>query len=155
MAGIDPVPAMLTSGPLAFLAVIRAFQLWGPRAYPVAHFELASIESDESGELLLTDEVIGLAPRKPVEELVLTISERLGVDRAPAVADSELLLDDVLAEIGPESRVVRLFDPAAMPTAGELQSRIERHLGDGDPAGDPEAAQALNDAILNLRRSLR
>jgi hypothetical protein len=42
-----------------------------------------------------------------------------------------------------------------MPTAGELQSRIERHLGRQNMPADPDAAQALNDAITNLRRSLR
>lgn len=74
-----------------------------------------------------------------------------------APADEALLLDDVLAELGPDSRVVRLFDRAAMPSPGELKARIDRHLdGDRDadaPAGD--ASQALHDALAELRRSLR
>jgi hypothetical protein len=67
-----------------------------------------------------------------------------------------LLLDDVLSELAPDSRVVRLFDPAAMPTAGELKSRIDRHL-DGQAYDRPseEAVQALHDALAELRRSLR
>jgi hypothetical protein len=50
----------------------------------------------------------------------------------------ELLLDDALADAGPDSRVVRLFDRTAMPAS---------------PDGD--ASQALYDALAKLRRSLR
>ena len=50
----------------------------------------------------------------------------------------ELLLDDVLANAGPDSRVVRLFDPVAAPRAAP-----------------PDASQALYDALAKLRRSLR
>ena len=66
------------------------------------------------------------------------------------------MLDDILAELGPNSRVVRLFDPAAMPTPGQLNARIERHLGEGtSPTASPDASQALYDALAELRRSLR
>jgi hypothetical protein len=84
-----------------------------------------------------------------------------GVTMQPQSAQAEraeeaLLLDDILAELGPESRVVRLFDPAAMPTPGQLQSRIERHL-DRHPSAEQssEATQALHDALAELRRSFR
>jgi hypothetical protein len=76
----------------------------------------------------------------------------------PAASQSEdaLVLDDILAKLGPDSRVVRLFDPAAMPTAGELKSRIDRHLDDEVSAQqDADAAQALHDALAELRRSIR
>ncbi|HEY7006971.1 MAG TPA: hypothetical protein VH392_10895 [Sphingomicrobium sp.] len=74
----------------------------------------------------------------------------------PAGAEEALVLDDILAKLGPDSRVVRLFDPAAMPTAGELQSRIDRHLDDEASAQqDADAAQALHDALAELRRSIR
>lgn len=53
----------------------------------------------------------------------------------------ELLLDDVLAAAGPDSRVVRLFDPAATPSDPPLLSA--------------DASQALYDAFAELRRSLR
>lgn len=66
--------------------------------------------------------------------------------------EDELLLDDILAEVGPQSRVVRLFDPAAMPTAGELHARIDRHLGGLPPA---DATGDLNAALAALRQSLR
>jgi len=68
-------------------------------------------------------------------------------------SDDELVLDDILAELGPESRVVRLFDRAAMPTPGQLNQRIERHLAAGTAPAD--ASEALHEALAELRRSLR
>lgn len=86
------------------------------------------------------------------DELILSESDRL--DRHE-VAD-ELVLDDVLAELENFSRVVRLFDRSAMPTPGELQSRIDRHLDGSSAAAPPEdASQALREALSQLRRSLR
>jgi hypothetical protein len=83
-----------------------------------------------------------------------------GIDEVEDVVSDgspELLLDDVLAELRPDSRVVRLFDPATMPTPAELQARIARHLGSGGPGPAPEvdASQALHEALAELRRSLR
>ena len=93
-------------------------------------------------ELLLTDIV------EP-DELLLTDFDRLRPD--------ELMLDDILAELGPDSRVVRLFDPNAIPTPGQLNDRIARHIREGSsPApAPPDASQALHDALAELRRSLR
>jgi hypothetical protein len=48
------------------------------------------------------------------------------------------LLDDVLANAGGDSRVVRLFDAPAAPQAAP-----------------PDASQALYAALAQLRRSLR
>ncbi len=71
------------------------------------------------------------------------------------VADAdELVLDDVLARLEDFSRVVRLFDRSAMPTPGELKSRIDRHL-ETPTAAPPDASQALHDALSQLRRTLR
>jgi hypothetical protein len=74
-----------------------------------------------------------------------------------AVDDDLLVLDDVLSEIGPDSRVVRLFDPAAMPTPGQLKARIDRHLIEGalPRATSHDASQALYDALAELRLELR
>lgn len=47
----------------------------------------------------------------------------------------ELMLDDVLTDIGEDPRVVRLFDPSAAPQAAP-----------------PDATQALYDALIELRR---
>lgn len=51
---------------------------------------------------------------------------------------SELLLDDVLAKVDEDSRVVRLFDPSPAVQAAP-----------------PDASQALYDALAQLRRSVR
>ena len=51
---------------------------------------------------------------------------------------SELLLDDILAKVGEDSRVVRLFDPSAAAQAAP-----------------PDASQALFDALAQLRHSVR
>jgi hypothetical protein len=92
-------------------------------------------------------------------------------DYEPEVAEAavdELLLDEpvepdveeeLLLEVRAwpstyDSRVVRLFDPARMPTAGELQQRIDRHLQSPNRV-IPDAAQELHDAIAALRQSLR
>ena len=87
-------------------------------------------------------------PMRPLE-LVLTDADQLYPNQA---ADDALVLDDVLAELGPDSRVAQLFDPNAMPTAGELKARIDRHLSGGTShAPSPDASQALYDALAELR----
>ncbi|HEY6048940.1 MAG TPA: hypothetical protein VIV07_07840 [Sphingomicrobium sp.] len=90
-----------------------------------------------------------------LEELVLTDADRVG---APSAARHEdpLVLDDILVELAPDSRVVRLFDRAAMPTPGQLKARIDRHFDEGSPpSAAADASQALHEALAQLRRSLR
>jgi hypothetical protein len=66
------------------------------------------------------------------------------------------VLNDILEKLGPQSRVVRLFDPAAMPTPAQLNDRIERHLRAGSrPTPPADASEALYQALDELRRSLR
>ncbi len=77
---------------------------------------------------------------------------------------SELLLDDPLVEIAPDSRVVQLFAKPE-PTPGELVLRIEDYLSDGrrGPAANEgavgqqpiDASAALQAALANIRASLR
>ena len=91
---------------VAFLvvrAVLRRLHANRPQ-FRLPEFELASFEAVELPELLLTE----------LPELVLTDQDR--VPFVKAHKGEELLLDDILAEMGPGSRVVRLFDPSAMPT---------------------------------------
>jgi len=103
------------------------------RRLPVPVFDVRQIDDVEPPELLLTD----------VHE------------QPPASAEEPLVLDDILAELAPDSRVVRLFDPAAMPTPGQISARIDRHLsGDSSAAPSADASQALHDALAELRRSL-
>jgi len=88
-----------------------------------------------------------------LDELVLTDEDRLEAGDPTEHVD-ELVLDDVLAKLEDLSRVVRLFDASAMPSPGELKSRIDRHL-DGASSPPPDASQALHDALSELRRNLR
>jgi hypothetical protein len=106
-----------------------------PRRLPVPIFDVRELQPIEEEELLLTD-VFEPLPRTEKEDT--------------------LVLDDILAKLDADSRVVRLFDPAAMPTAGELKSRIDRHLDDEASAAQAaDATQALHDALAELRRAIR
>ncbi|HET7576060.1 MAG TPA: hypothetical protein VFK19_05770 [Sphingomicrobium sp.] len=90
-------------------------------------------------------------PRRRVLPVpIFDVREIDSIHDAPP-ADEPLSLDDILAELGPDSRVVRLFDPATMPSPTELGARIDRHL---DPA-PVDASEALHEALAELRRSLR
>ena len=151
------LPAVLSraqANVLAITAAIAAFLIaslilrQGAKAKPsirTAAFEVVEFEPCDVRELSLADE----GPAES-EELVLGEADRL--DRP----DSEALeLDDVLAAIGPDSRVVRLFDRKAMPTPGQLQTQIDEHLVQRMPVPARDASQALSDALAELRRSLR
>lgn len=116
----------------------------GSPRLPLRTFSPASMTFQECDELLLTDQV----------ELLLTDADR--VQPVVETAADELVLDDILARLGPQSRVVRLFDPLAMPTPGQLNARIEEHLHGSKPKpAAPDASQALYEALNELRRSLR
>lgn len=120
----------------------------------LAPFELRAIEFVEPEELLLTELAEGnellLTERVEADELLLSDADRL----TPA-APEPLVLDDILAEIGPDSRVVRLFDRRSMPTPGQLQARIDGHLRQTSGSAVPDASEALSNALAELRRSLR
>jgi hypothetical protein len=112
---------------------------------------LGAVAAGSPTFLLPAFDPASLPAADPADE-VLTDSDRL--DR-PQVADAdELVLDDVLARLEDFSRVVRLFDRSAMPTPGELKSRIDRHL-ETPASAPPDASQALHDALSQLRRTLR
>ena len=129
----------------------------GKARFDIRIFDVSSLGISEPEELLLTEQL--------TDELVLTQSDRLDAelvltdaDRLPGASASmsePLILDDVLAAVGADARVVRLFDRKAMPTPGQMSSRIERHLDGGAGSGHPDASQALSDALAELRRSLR
>jgi len=90
-----------------------------------------------------------------LDELLLTDADRVDAGDGSEHVD-ELVLDDVLAKLEDLSRVVRLFDPSAMPSPGELKHRIDRHLDGPSPSSSPpDASQALHDALSELRRTLR
>ena len=125
-----PLLATLSAA-IAMIGGFRALRAVPPEA---AHFEL---EQFDGCNFEFTQ----------IEELLLTDADRID--------PPELLLDTALAHFGPESRVVRLFDPAAMPTPAELKARIDRHLDGSSQAAPADASQALYDALAELRRSLR
>ena len=130
--------------------LLRRLPPHGPQ-FEVRAFSPASLAFDQPEELLLTEEVELLLTDQV--ELLLTDAERLRPE--PQTFD-ELVLDDILAKLGPQSRVVRLFDPAAMPTPGQLNARIERHLqAEKAPAAPGDATEDLYQALSDLRRSLR
>ncbi len=124
-------PALRLAVPaLAFAASFYALRGIDPTpAFDVAAFKCSDFAPAEADELVLTD--------------------------ADRLAPAELLLDRALVHIGPGSRVVRLFEPAAMPTPGELKARIDRHLTAGHQTPNADASGALFEALSELRRSLR
>lgn len=137
---ITDLPGMLAAGGVAAAVAYPAAQLLlkllagRPRPFPQPIFDILKIEPVEMDELLLTE------------------SDRVQPDGQPA----PLELDDVLAGIAPDSRVVQLFDPSAMPTPGQLKARIDRHLDGGTShSPSPDASEALFAALADLRHSLR
>jgi hypothetical protein len=134
------------AGILAFLLSRRTMRMLAshkPRlSVPVFNVRDLELEFDE---LLLTD-----SDRVDCAELIMTDADRLASPPA-----EPLVLDVLLTETGPAARVIRLFDPASMPT--EVQARIDTHLRQGTtPTAAPsDASQALSEALAQLRRSLR
>jgi hypothetical protein len=137
--------------------VLGAFTPRKPR-FAVPIFDVRCIDANEllltdadrltANELMLTE-----ADRLPKDELLLTDADRF---ESASTRTDPLVLDDILAEIGPDARVVRLFDPKRMPTPGQLKSRIDSHIEKAASSpGASDASQALSDALAELRRSLR
>ena len=125
------------------------------RDFSLAAFEVA--DADSADELLLTD------ADRLYDELLLTEGDRLGdelvltdADRLNRPEQEPLVLDDIVEAIGPDSRVVRLFDRRSMPTPGDLVSRIGSHIERPSSAGAAhDASQELADALAELRKALR
>jgi hypothetical protein len=162
LVGGGDVPLGLAAGLLAASAsyplvrmILAAISDRSP-AFNIPAFNVGELES--AGELLLTD-----ADRLD-QELVLTDADRLHdelllteADRVSGSASQEpLVLDDILEAIGPDSRVVRLFDRRAMPTPGDLKSKIDSHV-DARPVrhDPPDASHELTQALAELRKALR
>jgi len=104
---------------------------------------------------VLLDDVLLLDERYEAPDELL-LDQPLVEAATEAVA--ELLLDDPLTAPAPDSRVVILFADGRMPTAGQLKHRIDRHLADGPreaQVSPSDAADALSEALAELRRSLR
>ena len=121
-----------------------------------AAFTVMRVVPAEAHRLALPDfETKAVADEDSCDDVLLLDQPLL---EAATGAVAELLLDDPLPTPTPDSRVVQLFADGRMPTAGQLKHRIDRHLADGvcqvrDVRID--AADALSDALAELRRSLR
>jgi hypothetical protein len=159
LAGLVSLPELaVCAGAGAMVAHLLCGRLLSTLAsrgsrFKVLAFDVREIETSEpSDELLLTDE------HRVDDELILTDADRLQSPDELVLGDEDrlLVLDDVLAEIGRSSRVVQLFDRQAMPSPGQLKSKIDDHLEQTASAtAQSDASQALSDALAELRRSLR
>jgi hypothetical protein len=131
------VESGVDAGASALLAAAVAYALHGLFA--------AAGGAAAGGSLAFALCFVGLRKVQPEEppfrvapiEALLTEADRIASEQQSANDHDELVLDDVLTELSSQSRVVRLFDPAAMPSAAS-----------------PDASQALLDALAELRRSL-
>lgn len=143
--------ATLAAAVFAYLLGRRALGAVPPELprLKVPIFDVRQVEPMDCDKLLTRSAQIA-----DPSELLLT--DR--VKKEGATSEEPLLLDDVLADPGTDSRVVRLFDPAAMPTVGPAAetpgSGIDRHF-EASAAQSHDAAQALHEALAELRRSLR
>ena len=79
----------------------------------------------------------------------------LAFELGAAAEEGELLLDRVVIRTGDQPNIVGLAAP--IPTAGELNASIERHLRATDRTPVPQAedpVDELRNALADLRRSL-
>src|SRR4051812_7491606 len=151
----DAVAAGLWAAAAGYVGLRLSSPLVGAIAAAVSFyccFALLRRVRPEEQHFRLSDYIVGELP-PAVPQLLPPQNQE--TEQAEPEAE-ELLLDDVLAELNPDSRVVRLFDAAAMPTPGELRARIDRHLDSGRAsAAPPDASEALHEALAELRRSIR
>ena len=153
-ASKHPVEVIAEWGAPALLAVATG---WAASA---AGLPLAAVAAAGTMALAIGVVMMRLAGGAPI------VAE-VGFELVPfedIMADDELLLDDPLVEIAPDSRVVRLFAKAE-PTPGELVLRIEDYLSDGRRSPAPmeatveqrpvDTSAALHAALANIRASLR
>ena len=127
-----------------FLAAYAAMRLIPAEARHLALADFGAVVLDDA--LLLDQPCPSMLDELLLDQPLVTGAE----------AAAELLLDDPLPVATKDSRVVQLFADGRMPTAGQLKSRIDRHLADGGhsvPVAD--ASDALSEALAELRRSLR
>ena len=160
-SGLARVVDLAAAGALAAAVAYAIISLTGIAAW-AATAALASFATtlvamgriDDSPRLPLaafSPVPVEAAAADPLPELLLTELTELLLDEP--VDDDALLLDDQLVEPGENSRVIRLFDPRSLPTAGELHHRIEGHLHRSRSSAD--ATKELHRALSDLRSALR
>jgi hypothetical protein len=134
-ASMTPVSAGAAAFGCAWLILRR---IGSPRRLYVHEFDLSAFEPQEADQEPELDELVLDEPIVELDELIL---DELALERSPAAQE--------------ESRVIRLFNPAEMQTAGEMQAQIERHLRTASRQVVPDATQELHEALAALRQSLR
>lgn len=142
--------ATAAAAALAYLLSTRALGSVRPEAprLRVPIFHVSEVEPMDQQEAFPEDL---REPQGPAELLLTDRAE----DR-PRAGEEPLLLDDILAGLEPNSRVVRLFDPSAMPAHKEPGSSTGGPFEtEASKAQTRDAAKALHDALDELRRSLR
>lgn len=157
-------PAMAAGYAASELAPLNGWPLWLAMlaslggTFVAAYIALRSMKAD-ARHLKLPDFECPMVPGELLPDDVLLLDRRWIASPVDAATEAvaELLLDDPLTVPAADSRVVQLFADGRMPTAGQLQQRIDRHLADGQPGLAPhsDASDALSDALAELRRSLR
>ncbi len=160
-------------GPLMDFAAFPAAGILASGIFAASFLVMRSVGKDEAGfnipafETAVDREVADqseLLLDSPLDDDVLLLDEVVQVP--PLILDrpyvegqvdeiAELLLNDAIPQPAPNSRVVQLFAPQPMATAGQLADRIERHLGNAPSAPTADATDALHEALEELRRSLR
>lgn len=143
---------------------------------PANVFPLAPVASGIAAALAMT--LVGLAAMRQVKgeliaqagfELVDFPDDVLLLDVVASAGDDALLLDDPIAPIAEDSRVVRLFAPETIAAPGELAERIDQWLdgarnrvrtevpvaASGHGPRSSVASAALHAALDDIRRSLR
>jgi hypothetical protein len=149
-------PALLSSAGGAFAIAFAAIRLVPAETHMLAvpHFDLPLLLDD----VLPEDDVLWL-DQPLLDELLLDrpwVDDDGGAIEAATRQLATLLLDDPLPVPAADSRVVQLFADGRLATAGELSSRIDRHLArSGNPAAAEDASDTLSEALAQLRRSLR
>jgi hypothetical protein len=161
---IDTASAALFAAAGGYSVLLATSSMAGAAAAATAAFvgaRLALGRIDDSPRYRLPDfqvgEVEAEASAEPAELLLTELTELLLTEAmiAPVGADDELLLEDRLENPDDNSRVIRLFDPRTLPSAGDLYQRIERHGHDRQSAAFPDATAELHRALADLRRALR
>ena len=146
----SPTPLVIGSG--SFCAILLLLRLFRGASddYVIPMFDLGAFDR----ELVAATEASVREARESNQAFAPSGEQGFESQDQPAAGDDELVLDDILAEIDPAARVVRLFQKN--DTAGELQARIERHLRDVPRSIiQPDATQELHEALAALRQSLR
>lgn len=154
---VDIGAASIFAGGVCYSILAATGSEAGSAAAAAASFLATKLALGRISEVLtygLADFALG--PIEPVEDDSLLLTELAELLLTDAVADeSELLLEDRLELPAADSRVIRLFDPRTLTSAGDMHQGIEQRLKRAQAAAYPDATAELHRALSDLRGSLR